>query len=85
MKLLGNFIGKGHIVVLNYFYNSFDLTENLLKNQTNMCGTLQADKAGNPQAVVKEGPIHQLSKRQHYCNEIVRQKKCCYHYYYKWS
>lgn len=40
-----NFLRKSHIVFLDNFYNSVDLTENLLNKQTKM--TLQSHRAGN--------------------------------------
>lgn len=52
MKLMENFLGKGHIVFLDNFYNSVMLAEDLLSRQTKMCGTLQSHRAGNPREVV---------------------------------
>ncbi|XP_054259854.1 piggyBac transposable element-derived protein 4-like [Macrosteles quadrilineatus] len=53
MKLMENYLHKGHAVFLDNFYNSVDLAETLLEHQTNMCGTLQADRSANPQVVVQ--------------------------------
>uniref|UniRef100_A0A1B6IXW2 PiggyBac transposable element-derived protein domain-containing protein n=2 Tax=Homalodisca liturata TaxID=320908 RepID=A0A1B6IXW2_9HEMI len=53
MKLMQNFLHKGHIVYLDNFYNSVELAEDLFKNQTNICGTLQAGRSGNPQEVIQ--------------------------------
>ncbi|XP_046674860.1 piggyBac transposable element-derived protein 4-like [Homalodisca vitripennis] len=52
-KLMQNYLGKGHIIFLDNFYNSVDLAEYLMTNQTNMCGTLQSNRVGNPQVVVQ--------------------------------
>lgn len=50
--LMENYINKGHTLYLDNFYNSVELAEHLMKVKTNMCGTLQAARAGNPQIVI---------------------------------
>lgn len=55
-KLMHNYIDKGHILFLDNFYNSVELSEYLMEHKTNMCGTLQANRYGNPKVVV-EAPL----------------------------
>lgn len=38
-RLMQNYIGKGHALFLDNFYNSVELTEHLMENATNVCGT----------------------------------------------
>lgn len=53
MKLMKDFLKKGHTVFLDNFYTSVVLAESLLQEQTSMCGTLRSDRTGNPKAVVQ--------------------------------
>lgn len=47
-RLMEEFLGQGHTLFLDNYYNSVDLAEHLTKNKTNMCGTLQINRKGNP-------------------------------------
>lgn len=41
MRLMQEYLNKGHALFLDNFYNSVQLAGKLMENQTNMCGTLQ--------------------------------------------
>lgn len=66
MRLMQEYLNKGHALFLDNFYNSVQLAEKLMENQTNMCGTLQQKREGNPVEVVQ----YKLAKGEH----ISRQK-----------
>ena len=44
--------GKGHIVYLDNFYNSYQLQLELYARDTYVCGTLRSNRKGNSKAVV---------------------------------
>lgn len=66
MRLMQQYLSKGHALYLDNFYNSVVLAEDLMEKQTNMCGTLQQNREGNPIEVVRQ----KLKKGEH----ISRQK-----------
>lgn len=52
LYLLEEKLGAGHAVYMDNFYNSVNLTETLLNNQTYVTGTLRANRKGNPPEVL---------------------------------
>ncbi|KAG8238673.1 hypothetical protein J437_LFUL018388 [Ladona fulva] len=42
-KLMGNYLGKGHILYTNNYYRSPNLCDFLLKNKTGSCGTVRVN------------------------------------------
>lgn len=54
MRLMEKYLAKGHALFLDNFYNSVTLAEDLMEKQTNMCGTLQQNREGNPTVVVQQ-------------------------------
>lgn len=57
--LLNRYLGKGHAVYMDNFYNSYNLASKLLANKTYCTGTLRVDRKYNPteikSAQLKEG------------------------------
>ena len=53
MKLMEIFLGKEYCVYTDNYYNSVALTKQMRINKTYVCGTLRADRRGNPKEVVK--------------------------------
>ena len=66
MKTMRDFLRKGYCLYADNFYNSIALTKQMRINETLMCGTLRADRQGNPKGVVKA----KLNKR-----EMVQRSK----------
>lgn len=52
MRLMEKYLSKGHALFLDNFYNSVALSESLMEKGTNMSGTLQVKREGNPKVVV---------------------------------
>lgn len=59
-SLLENYLGKGHTVYLDSFYNSVDLTASLYNDRTHVVGKLRRNQKGNPKFVVEK----KLKKRE---------------------
>ena len=53
MKLIKDFLGKKYCLYADSFYNLVALTKHVGINETHVCGTLRADRRGNPEEVVK--------------------------------
>ncbi|XP_046684891.1 piggyBac transposable element-derived protein 4-like [Homalodisca vitripennis] len=51
MKLMRDFLGKGHSLFMDNFYNSFVLSSKLLRHSTYTTGTLRIDRLHTPPAV----------------------------------
>ena len=49
-----DFLGKGYSVFADNFYNSVKLAMHLLKQKTQICGTLHGDRKGTPKNIVKK-------------------------------
>ena len=60
MKLMEDFQGKGYCIDTDNYYSSVALTKQMGINKTYVCGTLRADRGGNPKEVVKA----KLKKRE---------------------
>ena len=54
MSLLTNFSGKGYTIYVDNYYKSFQLTQQLSSNKTDICGTLRSDHKSNPKEVTKK-------------------------------
>lgn len=52
--LTKDYLGKGHVVYMDNFYNSVDLAETLFKEKTYVVGTLREDRVGNPKDMLKK-------------------------------
>lgn len=65
-KLGERFLGKGHTLYLDNYYNSVRLAEYLYDNKTHVVGTLRKNRKGNPKVVVS----YKLRK-----GEIIFRKK----------
>ncbi|KAF5282321.1 hypothetical protein FQR65_LT14375 [Abscondita terminalis] len=48
-----DYLGKGHVLYMDNFYNSVDLAETLFKEQTHVVGTLREDILENPKEMLK--------------------------------
>lgn len=53
MKLLKDYLGKGHAVYMDNFYNSIPLAKKLLRCGTQVTGTLRSNRKGIPDMVKK--------------------------------
>lgn len=54
MDLLQGYLGKGHSVYMDNFYNSLPLARRLLAHGTQVVGTLKGNRKGIPKAVKKK-------------------------------
>lgn len=54
MQVMEKYLGKGHTLYLDNYYNSVALADALMGKQTNMCGTLQQNREGNPADVINK-------------------------------
>ena len=54
MSLLTNFSGKGYTIYVDNYCKSFQLTQQLSSNKTDICGTLRSDHQSNPKEVTKK-------------------------------
>lgn len=55
------YLGKGHSLYMDNYYNSVTLSNVLLNKQTHVTGTLRNNRKGNPKEVVNK----KLKKREH--------------------
>ncbi|XP_022163985.1 piggyBac transposable element-derived protein 4-like, partial [Myzus persicae] len=53
-KLLEGKLGVGHSIYMDNYYNSVELAQYLLNNNTYCTGTLRANRKNNPQEVIKK-------------------------------
>lgn len=51
LRLMSPYLNRGHHLVMDNFYNSAKLSENLLKHKTHTTGTLRSNRKGNPKVV----------------------------------
>lgn len=51
-KLAQRYLGKGHTLYLDNYYNSVQLAEFLYQNKTHVVGTLRKTRKGNPKHVI---------------------------------
>lgn len=51
-ELAINYLGKGHTIYMDNYYNSVDLTKFLYKQKTHVVGTLRKNRKKNPTSVV---------------------------------
>jgi len=51
-KLMSNYIGKGHTLCMDNYYNSIPLTKYLLDNKTNIVGIWRKNRKENPKEII---------------------------------
>lgn len=75
MRLMKPYLIKGHELFMDNFYNSFELSEKLLRLKTHTNGTLRPNRKSNPKKFVKK----KMKKGEHFW---VRRKQV---YVSKWK
>ncbi|XP_036346919.1 piggyBac transposable element-derived protein 4-like [Rhagoletis pomonella] len=50
-RLMAPYLNKGHHLIMDNFYNSVELSKNLLSYKTHVTGTLRVNRKGNPKAI----------------------------------
>lgn len=81
LTLLEPYLLKGHHVFMDNFYNSIELSENLLGLRTHSCATLWKNRKGDPKLLtnqkLKKGEHHWLRKGQIYVS-VWKDKRPVY-------
>lgn len=62
MRLMKPYLMKGHELFMDNYYNSFELSEKLLKCKTHTNGTLRSNRKSNPKDLVRR----KLKKGEHF-------------------
>lgn len=82
MTLMQNLLGLGYTLITDNFYTCPELAELLIKEKTDIYGTMRANRKGLPQAIKnkknEKGRNYCLSKRKNVCLEMARQKTTLY-------
>lgn len=73
LNLMKDFLGKGHSLYMDNFYNSFILASKLLRRDTYCTGTLRADRKHNP-AAVKSANLNKGATIANYAESIMVAK-----------
>ncbi|XP_036319946.1 piggyBac transposable element-derived protein 4-like [Rhagoletis pomonella] len=50
-RLMAPYLNKGHHLIMDNFYNSVELSKDLLSYKTHVTGTLRVNRKGNPKAI----------------------------------
>ena len=61
LRLIQPYLSKGHHLFMDNFYNSIELSKELLKHKTHTTGTLRSNRKGNPKEVTSK----KLKKGEH--------------------
>jgi hypothetical protein len=73
-KLMRNYLGKGHTLYMDNYYNSVQLAEYLYEKKTHVEGTLRKNRKENPSSItaakLKKGEAVHAQKKKHSCNKI---------------
>lgn len=51
MNLMDGLLNLGHYLFMDNYYNSVDLTKDLLSNKTHVCGTIRSNRKGLPKSL----------------------------------
>jgi len=70
LRLMENYLNKGHSLYMDNYYNSLTLSNTLLEYKTHTTGTLRKNRKGNPKCIIDK----KLKKGDH----IWRRKNCVY-------
>jgi len=82
-KLMSPYLGKGHTLYMDNYYNSIPLTKYLLDNKTNVVSTLRKNQKENPKEIMaanlKKGKaVHAENGKILTCFEMEKQTQCFY-------
>ncbi|CAK9832785.1 PiggyBac transposable element-derived protein 4 [Anthophora retusa] len=61
LRLMQQYLNKGHHLFMDNFYNSIELSKKLLEHKTHTTGTLRSNRKGNPEEVTSK----KLNKGEH--------------------
>ena len=61
LRLIQPYLSKGHHLFMDNFYNSIELSKELLRHKTHTTGTLRSNRKGNPKEVTSK----KLKKGEH--------------------
>lgn len=70
LRLMENYLNKGHSLYMDNCYNSLTLSNTLLEYKKHTTGTLRKNRKGNPKCIIDK----KLKKGDH----IWRRKNCVY-------
>lgn len=79
-KLMKNYLGKGHTLYMDNYYNSVQLAEYLYKNKTHVVGTLRKNRKENPSitsAKLKKGEAVHAQKNNVHVTKWVDKREVC--------
>lgn len=70
LHLMKDRLHCGHSLFMDNFYNSFELAQELIKNETYCIGILRADRKGNPKEVVSI-KLNKGETKCKYCDDVM--------------
>lgn len=79
-KLMRNYLGKGHTLYMDNYYNSVQLAEYLYKNKTHVVETLRKNRKENPSitaATLKKGEAVHAQKNNVHVTKWVDKREMC--------